>query len=96
LQDCAAGKTFTVRRGGTVAISLTTFGFDRFEIHGLTVSDSSILQTVAGARTVGTLGDYFAVYRAIRSGRVNINALWRYCSNSCTDSMRWEAAVQVS
>jgi hypothetical protein len=96
LQDCAAGKTFTVPRGKTIAVDLTTDGFTGFAIHDLTVSDWSILQTVTAPRTVSTSGDYFAVYRAVRSGRVDISALWRYCSKSCSDSVRWEATVQVT
>jgi hypothetical protein len=95
LQDCAAGKTYTFPRGKTIAVDLTTYGFSGFAIHDLTVSDSSILQTVAAPRAVSTLGDYFAVYRGVRSGRVDINALWSYCFNGCHDSMRWEATVQV-
>lgn len=97
LQDCAAGKTYGVRRGSTIAVDLSTFGFDGFDIHGLTVSDSSILQTVAAPKTAGTFGDYVAVYRAVRTGRVDINALWRYCSDGqCADSVRWEATVVVT
>jgi hypothetical protein len=96
LQDCAAGKTYTLPRGKTIAVDLTTYGFTGFAIHDLTASDSSILQTVTPPRTVSTLGDYFAVYRAVRSGRAHISALWRYCFNGCSDSMRWEATVQVT
>jgi hypothetical protein len=96
LQDCAAGKTFTIARGKTIAVDLTTYGLTGFAIHDLTVSDSSILQTVTVPRTVSTFGDYFAVYRGVRSGRVDINALWSYCFNGCRDSMRWEATVQVT
>ena len=95
LQDCAAGKTFTIARGKTIAVDLTTDGLMGFAIHGLTVSDSSILQTVTAPRTVSTSGDYFAVYRGVRSGRMEIDAVWSYCSNGCRDSMRWEATVQV-
>lgn len=96
LQDCAAGNSYTLPRGKTLAVDLTTSGFSGFTIHGLTVSDSSILQTVTAPASVSASGDYFAVFRAIRSGRVDINALWRYCSNGCRDSMRWEATVQVT
>lgn len=95
LQDCAAGKTYAIKRGSTVGVDLTTDGFDGFEIHDLTVSDPSIVQTVV-PKTVSISGDYIAVYRGIRRGRVNISALYRYCSNgNCEDSLRWEAAVQV-
>jgi hypothetical protein len=96
LQDCAAGKTYTLQRGKTIAVDLSTYGFTGFTIHDLTVSDSSILQTVTAPRTVSTFGDYFAVYRGVRSGRVDINAVWSYCGNGCSDSMRWEAIVQVT
>jgi hypothetical protein len=96
LQDCAAGKTYTLPRGKTIAVDLSTYGFTGFAIHDLTVSDSSILQTVTAPRTVSTFGDYFAVYRAVRSGRVDLSALWRYCFNGCSDSLRWEATVQVT
>jgi hypothetical protein len=95
LQDCATGKTYTLPRGKTIAVDLTTYGLTGFAIHDLTVSDSSILQTVTAPRTVST-GDYFAVYRGVRAGRVDINALWSYCSKGCSDSMRWEVAVQVT
>jgi len=96
LQDCAAGKTFTIGRGKTIAVDLTTDGLTGFAIHGLSVSDSSILQTVTAPSTVSTFGDYFAVYRGVRSGRVDINAMWSYCVNGCRDSMRWEVTVQVT
>lgn len=96
LQDCSAGKTYTLRRGGTLAVDLTTDGFTGFAIHDLTVSDSSILQAVTAPKTVSGFGDYFAVYRAVGSGRVDLNALWRYCSNGCSDSLRWEATVRVT
>ncbi len=96
LQDCAAGKKYTLPRGKTIAVDLSTYGFTGFAIHDLTVSDSSILQTVTAPRTVSTFGDYFAVYRAVGSGRVDINSLWSYCFNGCSDSLRWEATVQVT
>jgi hypothetical protein len=96
LQDCAAGKTFTIALGRTIAVDLTPYGLTGFAIHDLTVSDSSILQTVTAPRTVSTSGDYFAVYRGVRSGRVDINAVWSYCFSGCGDSMRWEATVQVT
>jgi hypothetical protein len=95
LQDCAAGKTYTVPRGRTIGVDLTTYGFDGFDIHDLRVSDSSILETIV-PRTLSITGDYIAVYRGIRSGRASISALWRYCFNgNCNDSLRWEATVQV-
>jgi hypothetical protein len=96
LQDCAAGKTYTLQRGETVAVDLSTYGFTGFTIHDLTVSDPSILQTVTAPSAVSTFGDYFAVYRGVRSGRVDINAVWSYCSDGCRDSMRWEATVLVT
>ena len=96
LQDCAAGKTFTIPSGKTIAVDLTTDGLTGFAMHDLTVSDSSILQTVTAPSTVSTVGDYFAVYRGVRSGRVDINAMWSYCVNGCRDSMRWEVTVQVT
>ncbi|HKW06032.1 MAG TPA: hypothetical protein VJS19_00525 [Candidatus Dormibacteraeota bacterium] len=98
LQDCAAGKTFTVSRGTTIGVDLTNSGFDGFEIHDLVVSDWSILQTVEAPRTFPTTtGDYVAVYRASRSGRATISALFRYCNgHSCVDSLRWITTVRVS
>ena len=96
LQDCAAGKTFTIARGKTIAVDLTNYGLTGFAIRDLIVSDSSILQTVTAPRIVSASGDYFAVYRGVRSGRVDITALWSYCFNACRDSMRWEATVQVT
>ena len=98
LQDCAAGKTFSVSRGTTIGVDLTTSGFDGFEIHDLVVSDWSILQTVEAPRIFPTTtGDYVAVYRASRSGSATISASFRYCDgNGCHDSLRWVTAVQVS
>ena len=107
LQGCAAGKTYTLPRGGTIAIDLASGGGldSGAEFHDLTVSDPSILQTVSAPRTIdastrdGTPGrhsDYFAVYRGIRTGRVTITALYRTCFNtSCNDTFQWEVTVQV-
>jgi hypothetical protein len=33
LQDCAAGKTYTLPRGKTIAVDLTTYGLTGFAIH---------------------------------------------------------------
>ncbi len=106
-EGCAAGKTYTLPRGGTIAIDLASGGGldSGAEFHDLTVSDPSILQTVSAPRTIdastrdGTPGrhsDYFAVYRGIRTGRVTITALYRTCFNtSCNDTFQWEVTVQV-
>lgn len=98
LQDCAAGKTFSVSRGTTIGVDLTTSGFDGFEMHDLVVSDWSILQTVQAPRIFPTTtGDYVALYRASRSGRATISALFRYCDgHGCADSLRWMTAIEVS
>ena len=106
LQDCAAGKTFTLPRGETIAIDLATGGrFDPgAEFHDLAVTDRSILQTVSAPRTidVGTRDgtpafDYFAIYQAVHSGRVTISALYRRCfDGKCYEPVQWEATVQVS
>lgn len=106
LQDCAAGKTFTLPRGETIAIDLATGGRLDLgaEFHDLAVSDRSILQTVSAPRTIdsgtrdGTpVFDYFAIYKGVHSGRVTISALYRTCFHgSCNDTFRWEATVQVS
>src|SRR5260370_13709594 len=107
LQGCAAGKTYTLPRGGTIAIDLASGGGldSGAEFHDLTVSDPSILQTVSPPKTIdastrdGTPGrhsDYFAVYRGIRTGRVTITALYRTCFNtSCNDTFQWEVTIQV-
>src|SRR5260370_40465119 len=54
LQGCAAGKTYTLPRGGTVAIDLASGGGldSGAEVHDLTVSEPSILQTVPAPRRI--------------------------------------------
>lgn len=97
LQDCAAGKTNTVARGGTVAVDLmgSSDADTTYEFRNLSVSDSSTLQTVVAPKVMDA--DYFAVYRGVRSGRVTITAVYRYCpSGKCADSMLWETTVQVT
>ena len=108
LQACAAGKTFTISRGETIGVDLTgSGGVDATgTFHDLSVSDSSILGTVVGPRTIfsssrgGTQGrffDYFAVYRGARSGQATISALLKTCVNvSCQETNRWRATVKVT
>lgn len=108
LQACAAGKTFTIRRGDTIAVDLTgSGGVDTSgTFHNLTVSDSSILSTVVAPKTIalnirnGTRGrffDYLSIYRAVRTGRATISALLNTCWNGgCNDTNRWRATVQVT
>lgn len=97
LQDCAAGKISSVRRGGTVAVDLigSSSADTTYEFRDLSVSDPSILRTVLAAKPMDA--DYFAVYQAVRSGGVTITATYRYCVNGkCADSMLWETTVQVT
>lgn len=108
LQGCSAGKTYSLPRGGTIAIDLASGGRldSGAEFHGLTISDRSILETVIAPKTIEAstgdgaqhaLLDYFALYRGIRSGNATISALYRVCLNStCNDTFRWEAFVRVS
>ena len=106
LQDCAAGKTFTLQRGETIAIDLATGGRGLdlgAEFHDLAVSDPSILQTVSAPRTIDAgpqdgmrAFDYFAIYKGVHSGRVTLSALYLTCFHGgCYDTLRWEATVQV-
>ena len=108
LQGCAAGKTFTIRRGETIAVDLTgSGGVDTTgTFHDLKVSDSSILGTAVSPRTVysnsrgGTQGrffDYFAVYVGVRNGQATISALLNGCVNTaCRDTNLWRATVKVT
>jgi hypothetical protein len=108
LQACAAGKTFTIRRGETIAVDLTGSGDvdTSGTFHDLSVSDSSILGTIVGPRTIylnsrgGTQGrffDYFAVYIGVRSGQATISAVLNTCVNAgCHDTNRWRATVRVT
>ena len=97
LQDCAAGKTNTVSRGGTIAVDLagSSTADTKYEFRNLSVSDPSILQTVVAPKVIDT--DLFAAYRGVHGGRVTITAIYRYCFNGkCADSMLWETTVQVT
>jgi hypothetical protein len=105
LRDCAAGKTDTLPRGSTIAIDLASGGRidSGADFHDLTFSDPSILQTVSLPRAItstrnGTPAlDFVAVYKGIHSGYVIISALYRVClGGSCSDSLRWEATVQIT
>ena len=105
LRGCAAGKTYTLLRGSTIAIDLASGGRidSGADFHDLTVSDPSILQTVSVPRAISSSRDgkpaldFVAVYKGVHSGRVIISALYRVCfGGSCNDSLRWEATVQVT
>ena len=108
LQACAAGKTFKIQRGESVAVDLTgSGGVDTSgTFHDLTVSDSSILSTVVAPNTIylnmrygerGRFFDFFAVYKGARSGRATISALLSTCANvRCKDTNRWRATVDVA
>jgi len=107
LQACAAGKSFTITRGETIAVDLTGSGGvdETGTFHQLSLSNSSILATVVSPRTIysssrgGTQGrffDYFAVYRGMRSGQTAISALLNSCLNGgCYDTNRRRATVNV-
>ena len=108
LQACAAGTTFKIQRGETVAVDLTgSGGVDTSgTFHDLTVSDSWILSTVVTPNTIylnmrngerGRFFDFFAVYKGARSGRATISALLSTCVNvRCKDTNRWRASVEVA
>jgi hypothetical protein len=108
LQACAAGKAFTIRKGEKLAVDLTGSGDvdTSGTFHDLSVSDSSILRTVIGPKTVysssrggitGRFFDYVAVYVGVRTGQSTTSALLNSCINAgCHDTNRWQATVKVT
>jgi len=108
LQNCSAGKTFTIQRGEILAVDLTaSAGVDTGgEFRDLSVSNGSILATVAAPSTLfsslrngvsGRYFDYVALLRGARTGQTMISALVQSCFNTrCQDTNRWVATVRVT
>ncbi len=101
LQACAAGTSFTITRGETIAVDLTGSGGvdETSTFHQLSLSNSSILATVVSPRTIysssrgGTQGRFFD---GMRSGQTAISALLNSCLNGgCYDTNRRRATVNV-
>src|SRR5712692_5426374 len=106
LQDCAAGKTFTVAKGQSVAIDLQ--GGNAVDTWtqwtDVTVSDGQVLSTVtAPARVRGVPPqrlDEVAVYRAAQTGEATLSAVEQSCTANggpkCDRGHLWSVTVRVS
>lgn len=105
LQECAAGKTFTVQRGQTIAIDLqVSHGIDTSSTWvDFSVSNGSVLGTVTPPETVGTLRrreDEIALYQARRSGEATISGVQMSCTGNfgggCGRGLRWSVTIHVT
>lgn len=105
LQECAAGKSFTVQRGQMIAIDLQGgHGVDTSRAWvDFNVSDSSVLSNLTPPHTVGGpfgRADEVALYQAIRSGESTISGVQMYCTanggGSCDRGHRWSVTIQVT
>ena len=106
LQGCAAGKTFQLERGQTVAVDLDGgHGFDTsIQWTDLVVSDGHVLSTqLAPGQTSlpGTRVDEVAVYRAARTGQSAISAVLHECLaanpnfDPCKRGHVWSVTIHV-
>lgn len=105
LQECAAGKTFDLRPGQTVAIELhPSFGVDTStQWFDVGVSDTSVLVATPAPESVrGPYGrpDKVAIFRAQRVGIATIHAVLKQCSanfgGGCDRGYRWTVTIQVA
>ncbi|HXC75897.1 MAG TPA: hypothetical protein VNU19_02490 [Candidatus Acidoferrum sp.] len=104
LQNCAADKTFTVAKGGIIAVDVTDyFGVDSGgpEWTGLTVSDGHVLTTVRPSVIIDSQDsriDEVAVYRAAQAGEATLRAVDRACgadTGPCRPGFLWRVTVRV-
>ena len=104
LEDCAAGKTFTVGQGQTVGVDLRGGnGVDTwYQWTDLTVSDGQVLSTISPPARVRARQrqDEVAVYRAERSGHATLSAVGQFCTanggGSCDQGHLWWVTVRIS
>jgi hypothetical protein len=106
LQDCAAGKPFTLAKGQTIAVDLQGYvGVDTWtQWTDVTVSDGRVLSTVsAPARVRGVPPqrlDEVAIYRANQTGQATLSAVEQLCTanggGSCRRGHRWSVTVRVN
>jgi len=104
LQGCAAGKTFAVAKGETIAVDLAGFsGVDTGTLWGdVMVSDSKVLSTVSPrARIEGAQQrlDEVVIYLAAQTGQVTLSAVEQGCSANfggrCGRGHLWSVTVRV-
>ena len=104
LQDCAAGKTFTLAKGEAIAVDLQGGnGVDTWtQWSDVSVSDGQVLSTVrAPARVRGFPPqrlDEVAVYRATKTGQATLTAVEQWCSGNtgtCRRGHLWRVTVWV-
>ena len=107
LQDCAAGKTFTVAKGETIVVDLAGYtGIDTYGLWGdLMVSDNHVLRTVSPpARIRGTPPlqfrlDEVAVYQAGQTGEATLSAVEQGCTANfgghCGRGHLWSVTIRV-
>ncbi len=104
LQDCAAGKTFTLPKGQTVAVDLRGgAGVDSAtQWTDVTVSDGKVLSTVsrpARVRGVDKMRlDEVAVYRATQTGQATLSAVEQQCGfgGNCSRGQLWRVTIRVT
>lgn len=102
LQECAAGKSFAISRGETIAIDLQNhYGVDTYEEwRDLSAADSSVLGTVEAPTRIGLRprSDEVAVYAGLRSGVSEVTATRYSCGSfgTCGGRQRWRVKVRVS
>ena len=105
LQECAAGKTFDLRSGQTVAIDLPTgAGVDTStQWFDVGVSDTYVLVNAHAPESVRgpySPPDEVAIFRAQRRGVATIHAVLKQCSGNfgggCDRGYRWTVTIQVA
>lgn len=104
LQECAAGKTFSLRRGQTIAIELpgsghgvdTSTGWSDFN-----VSNTSVVSEVTPRETLsGQFGqEEVTLYKALGSGEASVGRVLTHCTANgggvCDRGHRWSVTIRV-
>ena len=106
LQDCAAGKTFPLAKGRTIAVDLQAGnGVDTWtQWTDLAVSDGQVLKTVSGPTRVRGVPvqrlDEVAIYRANQTGQATLSAVEQLCTanggGGCRRGHLWSVTVRVT
>ena len=105
LQDCAAGKTFTLAKGQTIAVDLQGGnGVDTWtQWTDVVVSDGHVLSTVSAPVRVRGVPpqrlDEVAIYRATQTGQATVSAVDQWCTanggGGCRRGYLWSVTIRV-
>ena len=106
LQDCAAGKTFTLAKGQTIVVDLQGGnGVDTWtQWTDVVVSDGQVLSPVSAPARVRGIPpqrlDEVAIYRATQTGQATLSAVEQWCTangaGGCRRGHLWSVTIRVN